>query len=129
MSFAVYQNFHDAELKSIDNEKSGQIVLLFRTPDGGSKSITLEGVRFFRLSDFVTQNVVSRLLIFRGPDIDIPEVSERLKWATSRSDMDSFLSDEKLIETITEIQTSEYGLLVIEPSWGAELVVLFKEIH
>jgi Tfp pilus assembly ATPase PilU len=129
MSCTVDQTFHDAELKGIDNGRVGRVVLLFHTADHQNKSVTLSGCDFFRVNDFVSQNVVSRLLVFRGVDIEVPAVAERLRWATSLSDASSFLSEEKLSEVITKIQKSERGLLVVEPSWGAELVVLFEDMH
>lgn len=128
MNFKVVNAYHDAELKGIDSSNATSIVLLFCLEDGQKKSLTLRGCEFFRVNDFVSQNVVSRLLIFQGQDIDKVSVIEKLRWATSLCDASSFLGQERLDDIIAKIQGGERSLLALEPSWGAELVVLFEDM-
>ena len=128
MNFKVASAYHDAELKGIDSSNASDIVLYFCLENGQKLSLTLHGCEFFRVTDFVSQNVVSRLLIFQGQDIDKGSVIEKLRWATSLCDSKSFLEQEKLDEIITKIQKGERSLLVLEPSWGAELVALFERL-
>lgn len=128
MTFKVSNAFHDAELKGIDASNATNIVLLFCLEDGQRRSLTLCGCEFFRVTDFVSQNVVSRLLIFHGQDIDKGSITEKLRWATSLCDASSFLGQERLNDIIAKIQRGERSLLVLEPSCGAEMVILFEDM-
>jgi hypothetical protein len=125
----IIDGFHDAELTGISSGDSPRsIVLLFSLMNEQKRSLALRDCKIFRASDFVIQNVVSRLLLFHGPEIDTDSVAERLRWASSLSDASSSLSHERQSELIEKIRTGDLSLLVLEPSCGAELVALFGEM-
>jgi hypothetical protein len=129
MSYELITGYHDAALKGIDaSGHSGSIALSFVLEEGQKKSLTLHACEIFRVTDFVNQNVVSRLLLFRGPEIDTEYVIEKLRWASSQSDSSSFLKSERLDELLAKIRNGELSLFVLEPSWGAEVVALFAHM-
>lgn len=128
MNVRIVSGYHDAELKGVDSSDARSVVLSFCLQDGQKKSLKLNNCEFFRVNDFVSQNVVSRLLIYQGQDIDKLSVIEKLEWATSLCDTSSFLGEERLDDIVAKMQRGECSLLVLEPSWGAELVVLFGDI-
>lgn len=126
MSDAQLSLYHDAELNGIDTSDSSGITLWFAMVGGQRSMLKLTGREFFRVSDYFGQNVVSRLLIFANECADDVYIAERLRWATSSSDSGSFLSSEKMDEIIKKIRLGSLKLLVLEPSWGAEVVILFQ---
>jgi hypothetical protein len=129
MSYELINGYHDAALKGINaGDEQGSIALSFVLEDGQMKTLNLHGCEIFRATDFVIQNVVSRLLLLQGTGIDTESVIEKLKWASSQSEGSSFLKPEKLDELLEKIRMSERSLFVLEPSWGAEVVALFTRM-
>lgn len=129
MNYEVISGYHDTSLRSVGSgEASDTLLLAFELNDGRKESINLYGCEFFRMTDFVVQNIVSRLLVFRGHNIDVGSVIEKLKWASSLSDTTTSLSHERLDVLVERIRNGEVGLFVLEPSWGAELVAVFNHI-
>lgn len=126
MHFEVLAGYHDAALNSIElGTVPGDLLLCFRLEDGRNRKLTLHGCEMFRVTDFVLQNVVSRLIVVRGKTINATDVSNRLKWVSSLSDASSFLTSESLRSIAGKIEDAELTLLILEPSCGAELIVLF----
>ncbi|WP_333678090.1 hypothetical protein [Dyella sp.] len=129
MSYEQINGYHDAALKGIEaGEAPRSLALSFVLEDGQQKTLTLHGCEIFRINDFVNQNVVSRLLLFRGSEIDTAMVAEKLQWASSQSDTHSFLKPERLDELLAKIKAGALSLLVLEPSWGAEVAALFTHM-
>jgi hypothetical protein len=129
MSYERINGYHDAILKGINaSELPDDIVLSFTAEDGQEKSLTLHACEIFRATDFVRQNVVSRILLFRGGDIDTDSVVDKLRWASSLSDTNSYLSSERVETILAKIRSGHLSLLVIEPSCGAEIVALFAHL-
>lgn len=129
MNYELINGYHDAALKGIDaGGTPGSIALSFVMEDGQQKSLTLHACEIFRATDFVNQNVVSRLLLFRGPEIDTGVVIDKLRWASSLSDAKSYLSPEKVEVILAKIRSGQLSLLVLEPSCGAEMVALFTHL-
>ena len=129
MGLEVITGFHDAELKCIDSSDAPErINFSFISVDGQKKLLTLYGCELFRATDFISQNVVSRLLIFRGRDVDTQSVVEKLHWASSLSDSSSSLNKEWLESVVEKIRGDELSVFALESSWGAEVVVLFERM-
>ncbi|HUB88573.1 MAG TPA: hypothetical protein VMA74_02470 [Dyella sp.] len=129
MSYERIDGYHDVALKGIVGSGApGIIALSFVMEDGQQKSLTLHACEIFRATDFVNQNVVSRLLLFRGPEIDTGIVIDKLRWATSLSDAKSYLSPEWVEVVLAKIRSGQLSLLVLEPSCGAEIVALFSHL-
>jgi len=129
MGFEKLNGYHDAALVCVGIEAaSNSLVLSFRLEDGTSKKIELHGCGPFRMNDFGLRNVVSRLLLYRGGDVELNEIEDHLKWASSSSDSSSYLDKRKIEVTLEKIHRKEATLFLLEPSWGAEMVVLFTEM-
>jgi hypothetical protein len=126
MSYELLDGYHDAALKGLDSSGNpGSIVLSFVTEGAQRKFLTLHACEIVRATDFVNQNVVSRVLLFRGPEIDTDSVIDKLRWASSLSDATPYLSPERMEVILAKIRGGQLSLLVLEPSCGAELVALF----
>jgi hypothetical protein len=129
MSYEPLYGYHDAALNGLDvSGNQGSMVLSFVTEGRQRKLLTLHACQIFRVTDFVSQNIVSRLLLFRGPDIDTDCVIDKLRWASSRSDATSYLSLEGTEAILAKMRCGQLSLLALEPSCGAELVALFASL-
>lgn len=128
MNLMVIDAYHDAELKSVDCRDSACLVLQLALRDGLSRVLMLHKPQIFRITDFVSQNVVSRLHIISGEQVDEDFVVENLTWASRQRDFASFLQVQVIEDILEKIKQRERSLLVIEPSWGAEVVVLFAHM-
>jgi hypothetical protein len=80
------------------------------------------------MNDFGLQNVVSRILVYQGEKLDVGDVVERLKWASSSTDSSSYLTDEAMDRILLQIRTKALALVLLEPSCGAELVALCANV-
>ncbi len=126
----VLDGYHDATLSAIETESDGRnLTMRFRTVEGSTRELKLEGCEFFRTSDFVAQNVVSRLILMKGREQNVSHLEEKLQWASSRSDATSFLSSEGLARLVDRISKGELAVLYLEPSNGAELVAVFATMR
>lgn len=128
MNLMLIDAYHDAELKSVDCRDSACLVLRLAMRNGISRVLMLHEPQFFRIADFVNQNVVSRLHIISGEHVDKDFVVENLKWASRQRDSASFLQVHVIEDILGKIKRRERSLLVIEPSWGAEVVALFAHM-
>ncbi|ATG22583.1 hypothetical protein CO705_22210 [Ralstonia pickettii] len=126
----VLGGYHDATLLAIDTDSEDRtLTMRFRTVEGNTRALALQACEFFRASDFVAQNVVSRLILMKGHEQNVHHLEEKLRWASSRSDATSFLSPERLALLVERIIKGELTVLYLEPSSGAELVALFSSMH
>ena len=129
MGFKNLTIYHDAELVGVSSAtKSGELHLSFLLDDGANKRLFLSGCEFFRIIDYTSQNIVSRILILQGVSNDSAFIEERLLWAASLSDSPSFLSSERCGHLIREIAESKKLLFLLEPSAGAEVVAFCENI-
>lgn len=121
---------HDAEviLVAIDRQE-GYAQLDFRLEDGQSSSVKLKGIRAFRCEDLTLQNVVSRVLRSSNADMSREGLKYWLQWVTSLSDADSWLSDERNTEWLTDCEVGVLELVVIEPSAGAQIVAVCERLE
>jgi hypothetical protein len=81
------------------------------------------------MTDFVSQNIVYSLSYYHGMDIDVDEIKKHLDWASSLSDSTSYLDESRMKLVIEKIRTGQSILLVLEPSWGARVVAVFKTVE
>ena len=127
MSFDVLSGYHDSKLNSVNSKnKLGELLLSFHDENGDERVIILHDCNIFRVNDFNSQNVVSRIIIFYGENIDTEYVVSKLLWASSMSDSSSFLKNDKIFSIIEKIKKRYLSLLFLEPSYGAEIVALFS---
>jgi hypothetical protein len=124
------KNYHDAEfigLRYVRAER--RLELNFELDSGGFAVVSCEGVSAFRLGEMGLQNVASRLLISSEREIQPGDMRERINWAASRDDWEYAMTDEQAAHFITEIRQGNLTLLVLEPSIGAELVVVCSSVQ
>lgn len=83
----------------------------------------------FRLGEMGLQNVTSRLLISSEREFQPNDIRERINWAASREGWEYTMTDEQAEHFIIEIRQQKLTVLVLEPSIGAELVVVCKSLE
>lgn len=82
----------------------------------------------FRVADVVRQNVASRIVIYSGNGFDMDDVCSKISWASTADGEKSYVS-QKLIESITgRLLEGDQILVYLEPSVGAEAVLLCRSI-
>lgn len=123
-----YPELHDAELVSVEYEKEYQRLSIgLVRPDGSADSLTLCGVISIRVSDFISQNVISRVLYSGSMNFDKPLLERLVVWVNSLSDGSCLVSKEVVDVYVSNIQAGLMSIFAIEPSWGAELVCIYTE--
>jgi len=75
------------------------------------------------------QNVVSRLLV-HGANITLTEADliEHVGWVSRTCDGEQLLEPAAVSTLVQKVVSGERLLFILEPSWGAEMVVLAEEI-
>ncbi|WP_152415096.1 hypothetical protein [Cupriavidus sp. HMR-1] len=121
-----YAELHDAELVSVAHEKKDKKISLgLVCSDGSEVSMKLCGVKTIRITDYVSQNIVSRVLHSESMQLDRVALNQLVTWANSLSDGTCLISREAADAYVSDIQTGALRLFAIEPSWGAELVCIY----
>lgn len=139
MQNANYQNviefkgerptFHDAELVRIDHRPADRELLLrFARVDGTTGTFRFIGVVSQRVVDFAEQNVVSRLLISPTYNFSAAEVEQWSRWVDSRDDFQATVDQKQIDQRIADFVAGRKALFVLEPSCGAEVVVVCDSI-
>ncbi|SMG60823.1 hypothetical protein [Paraburkholderia susongensis] len=117
--------YHDAEIGTIAYSRTRKSVQLdFQQTSGDDIHLTFSGVRAFRVNDFGLQNVVSRVLVSTSRVFSADEVRDYLQWAHSQHDYKASLADAKATEIERALSQGALFLFVVEPSVGAEIVIL-----
>lgn len=130
MSSKILSGYHDAELTSVEvNRGSKEVLLKFKLASDVFQSISFRNVTLFRATDFIMQNVVSRLHLFEGREVDVSRIASYLKWVSSLNDSSSFLSDDNMEKNVHKIRGGVLKMLVLEPSWGSEIVMVFETME
>ena len=129
MRIETLSGYHDTELVGVQSDNPAELSLVFVSSDGTHKTLTLQDCELFRIVDFVKQNVVSRIMLFRGEDVDENYVGEKLEWISMLSDTSSFLSKDRKVDIVRKIRKADYSLVVLEPSCGADVAALCSRIH
>lgn len=120
---------HDAEIVAVSVDRlSGRARLEFRQEDGSLRSVELYGLRAFRSEDLTLQNVVSRVLRSSRGQLSGESLEHWLRWVTSLSDTDSWLSDERKREWRDACAQGRLELVVLEPSAGAQIAALCERL-
>ncbi len=120
---------HDAEVIAVAVDRlSGVARLSLRQEDGVLRSIELHGLKAFRSESLTLQNVVSRVLRSSAGHLSGEALEHWLRWVTSLSDADSWLSDERRREWRAACEAGSLELVVIEPSAGAEIAGLCERL-
>jgi hypothetical protein len=120
------KTFHDAELRSVVHRASTELLELgFEKTDGRLVTVFLPGVQAFRVTDMRTQNVVSRLLV-HGDNVRFSndELVDRIGWMSRTCEGEQLLEAAVVMALVRKVTSGECLLLVLEPSWGAEMIVV-----
>jgi hypothetical protein len=128
--FEVISKLHDVELCSFSIiRKERKIILGFLMSNGTIERLQFEGVKSFRANDLILQNVVSRVLL--SPDESVPDETLLywIKWVNTLSDSDVFINNSEANEYLAMIKARSLSIFILEPSWGAELVVIFEKVN
>lgn len=129
MDNATNLGLHDAELIGVVIDRINESARFdFRLEDGALRSAQLDGLKAFRGEDMTLQNVVSRLLRSSQGEIARERIEHWLAWATSLSDADSWLSDQRKREWLDACGAGALELVVIEPSAGAQIAAVCERI-
>ena len=123
------KNYHDAELVGLSYTRDTQhLVLNFQLVNGGLAVIRCDGVTHFKLGEMSLQNVTSRLLLSSEREFHPDEIRSHINWACSRDGHEHAMTDARATHFVTEIRERRLTVLVLEPSIGAELVVVCKAV-
>lgn len=124
------EGYHDSRLISVVHyPEEMQLDIKFQFVNEQYRTIQLYKCEIFRLHDFTSQNIVSRVMTFAGGNVDKQFIAERIRWATSLSDCSSYLQQDALKKKVEIISEGKVVLLIIEPSWGAELAALSEGLN
>jgi hypothetical protein len=123
-------NLHDVEVVGVKSRsRENALILSLEMSDGPQKYIEFQEVISFRIVDFVEQNVISRIYLSSESTLSDEHLLSRLKWLYSRSDADCFADDKYLTNLIADIRCGHKLLFALEPSAGAEMVVLAGSVR
>jgi hypothetical protein len=125
--FRILAGYHDLTLTALTYDRTKLLLELKLVSETSAKVIELTACKYFRVNDFIPDSIVSRILVFSGDNSDRGWVEERVKWATSQSDASSYLNSEALNRVVEELQGGKLLMLVVEPSWGSELVAVCEK--
>lgn len=121
--------FHDSEISSIEimmSDNEMRISLLM--PSGIRACLEIKKIRFARINDFVMQNVVSEIRISKFYKFSEDELKELVNWSNSFSDVEIELTPDSMRKCLEDISNGRLQVLVIEPSRGAEAVIVAEGI-
>ena len=123
----MLNGLHDAEILGVEIDRHKKsITVRLDLREAKQITIKMEGVSHFRAVDLIMQNVISRVLASEIDTMTSEYARRRISWVTSLSDGASFADDEGISAIEHRISAGEMVLLVFEPSWGAEMVVIAK---
>ncbi|SOE95911.1 hypothetical protein SAMN05414139_08830 [Burkholderia sp. D7] len=124
------KNYHDAELVGLYYARGRQHLLLnFQLVNSDLAVVRCDGVTHFKLGEMGLQNVTSRLLISSEREFHPDEIRDHINWACSRDGHEHAMTDSRAAYFRTSIRHRQVALLVLEPSIGAELVVVCKAVE
>lgn len=126
----LLRSYHDAELSGAAYSRVNASALLnFECVSGDSARLLFSGVKALRINDYGLQNVVSRLLVSPSYAFSTNEVHEYVSWAHSKHDYKAPFSDEEARDIEIAIEHGRLMLFVLEPSVGAEIVILCESVQ
>jgi len=121
-------SFHDYELVGIDSSNLPVLILALQGI-GRTKHLYCQGVELFRVSDYIKQNVISRVIVTPTDKLQSDDVKRAIIWGSSLSDTSLLIRDDAVEEYVARIYREELHLVLLEPSWGAEVVIVCKTIQ
>ncbi|WP_336013096.1 hypothetical protein [Acinetobacter calcoaceticus] len=117
---------HDAILSGFFYYKGNILTIYIDLESEVKYKLTLYGVVEFRVVEFGMQNVVSRMIEYKGHSVKYEDVIGILKWVSSSSDSSIYWSDKQMFEIFGKIKKNTLSLIYVEPSVGCECAFLFE---
>jgi hypothetical protein len=125
----VALDFHDAELLCVSHRRlKSELRLDFTVSDLKVQSIVCGGVHVFRVADIVRQNIVSRILVSSWHQFMDLDMTRKINWANSLNDTPISISSSVMVKYAQNIASGDWSLMVVEPSCGAEIVVVCDSV-
>jgi hypothetical protein len=123
------KNYHDAEFIGLYYARDKQRLMLnFQLVSRDLAVVRCDGVTHFRMGEMGLQNVLSRLLISSERDFPPDDIRIYINWACSRDGHEHAMTDDRAAYFRTNIRNRRFVLLVLEPSVGAEIVVVCESV-
>ncbi|MBP7669835.1 MAG: hypothetical protein KA106_01120 [Ferrovibrio sp.] len=121
----IASRYHDAEILALRHDRRcAETVLWLLMVNDEERAIRFRGVRNMRATQFMTQNVISRVLRSDAGDFSSDDINRWLVWVSSTEDGSLFITDVEIAEIAKQITAGDLRLVVFEPSWGLECVIL-----
>ncbi|UVA79140.1 hypothetical protein [Pandoraea commovens] len=121
--------FHDSEISSIEIMKSeSEMRVGLLMPSGIHAYLAIKKIRFVRITDFVMQNVISEIRISKYENFSEEELKRLVNWSNSFSDVEIELTPDSMRKFMEDISNGRLQVLAIEPSRGAEAVIIAEKI-
>ncbi|QDH58654.1 hypothetical protein [Pandoraea pnomenusa] len=121
--------FHDSEISSVEIMKSeNEMRIILLKPSGVRACLEIKNIRFARINDFVMQNVVSEIRISKFYKFSEDELKGLVNWSNSFSDVEIELTPDSMRKCLGDIGNGRLQVLAIEPSRGAEAVIVAEGI-
>jgi hypothetical protein len=119
-------SFHDAELFRIEHRRDDrELELGFKRVNGEVEFLLFKQLISQRMVDFAEQNVASRILLSPKHSFSVNDVRTLIGWVRSWADSKpAAVSDEQAEQLAQAILAGKVTLFALEPSCGAEMVVL-----
>ena len=119
---------HDGVIEGVFFDNKQDILTLFVRIDCEVRyEVVFKGVLEYRVLDFGKQNIISKVINYQKDNFCQDEIFELLKWVSSNSDSSTYWSNDELRKIVEKIKLNDLALLYIEPSAGAEIVILFSD--
>ena len=119
---------HDGVVEGVFFDNKEDILTLFVRIDCEVRyELVFKGVLEYRVLDFGKQNIISRVINYQKDNFCHDEIFELLKWVSSSSDSSTYWSNDELRKIVEKIKLNDLALLYMEPSVGAEIVILLSD--
>lgn len=126
----IVTELHDAELISLRHEtKTKTVELIFLTTDAQYLTFVLHGVTQLRCTDFGLQNVVFQLNI-HGVNEVLTEntIRSNVVWLFANDSGEQLANFAEIEAVVQQVLERRVLLIVMTPSWGAQIVALAERI-
>lgn len=119
--------YHDWEIVAIKFDQDSSVLeLSLVTVDHKHVAFRAFGCRYFRITDYIWQNVVYNFLVL-SPNTEVDELLKKLKWLAleeTRAEGDYSESVRVLLQSVVD---GSLKLIHFFPSFGADVVLLCEE--
>jgi hypothetical protein len=123
-------DLHDAALFAIRHDATAKTLeCVFLKPTGQHSTLVLDEVKQFRCTDFGMQNVVLRLVVHgANRTLSEDELRSHISWISATTDGEQLTSPAEIDDVIKRVAANELVLIVLVPSWGAELAATARKV-